>query len=334
MFGSQVLETAIGLVLMFFVIALAASSIVEIYSRLLGKRAKDLEATVGAMLAGAQPDADITTALAAFKKTSIYETAEAAAGKTIFRRKKLPSYLSATAFSDAIAELLGGDGAIENLPEGLRKRLEPLVRETRSDLVGIKAGLERWFDETMARLEGAYKRWAIMWLVVAGLVIAVAANASTFDVAEKLWHDPVTRQAVAETASRVTAEEATTDEITTVAEATDQLTELGIPVGWDAAAKEEWTDWTTPWAWSWSQYGTIFGWVLTALLVMLGAPFWFDVLTMLASLRSAGTKPPTAPRDPSSATSSLARTGGEPGQPRATEASFETSLKTALGIPT
>src|SRR4051794_13720213 len=103
MFGSQVLETAIGLVLMFFIIAFAASSIIEIYSRLLSKRAKDLESTVGAMLAGSEaPDAEIRNALNAFKNTSIYDAAKAAAGKSLFRKNnKLPSYVSAKAFSDA-----------------------------------------------------------------------------------------------------------------------------------------------------------------------------------------------------------------------------------------
>ena len=308
MFGSQVLETAIGLVLMFFVVAFAASSIVEVYSRLLGKRAKDLEGTVKAMLAGSKPatSTSATRALDAFKGTSIYQALQAAAGKSFLRKRdKLPSYISAKAFADAVTEMLGTDGMIENLPAGLEKRLRPLVREAGSDLLRIKAGLERWFDDTMGRLEGAYKRWATMWLLLVGFIIAVVANASTFDVAEKLWRDPVTRQAVAETAGRV-SQQTTQDDIESVAQATDRLEELGLPVGWDAAAKKEWGDWARSWEWSVSQVGTGVGWIVTALLVMLGAPFWFDVLTKLASLRSAGTKPRAATGDDSSATTLLA----------------------------
>jgi hypothetical protein len=55
--------------------------------------------------------------------------------------------------------------------------LQPIVREARGELLGIKAGLEGWFDETMGRVEGSYKRWATLWVVLAGLVIAVSANA-------------------------------------------------------------------------------------------------------------------------------------------------------------
>lgn len=35
---------------------------------------------------------------------------------------------------------------------------------------------------------------------------------------------------------------------------------------------------------------TFFGWMITALAVMLGAPFWFDLLSKLISLRGTGTK--------------------------------------------
>jgi hypothetical protein len=36
---------------------------------------------------------------------------------------------------------------------------------------------------------------------------------------------------------------------------------------------------------------TIFGWILTALAISLGAPFWFDLLNKAIRLRAAGTKP-------------------------------------------
>jgi hypothetical protein len=202
--------------------------------------------------------------------------------------------------------MLDPDQASDSVPAppNLKKRVDSLVREAGSDLLGVKAGLERWFDESMGRLEGAYKRWAMMWLVLVGFVIAVAANASTFDVAEKLWHDPVTRQAVAEAAGRV-ADEGANPDITSVADATNKLKELGLPIGWDKDAETMWADGWKVWNWGWSHVGTALGWVLTALLVMLGAPFWFDVLSKLGSLRSAGTKPPAATEDQASATASV-----------------------------
>jgi hypothetical protein len=49
------------------------------------------------------------------------------------------------------------------------------------------------------------------------------------------------------------------------------------------------------------------GWLVTALLIMLGAPFWFGVLSKLVSLRAAGERPPKASGQEDSATAKAAR---------------------------
>ena len=360
MFGSQALETAIGLVLMFFVIATAVSVLVEIVSRMLSKRGKDLEALITVMITGRPPSQQAAAAAAAyktqagefitaFKGTSVYTALEAAAGesRTLFKRRtsaRLPSYISAKSFADAVAELAAASESVDHLPAGLQKRLKPLVAEVGSDVTKLKAGVERWYDETMDRAGGAYKRWATWWIFGIGLVLVVVANANTVTVAEKLWRDPVTRQVVADSAAGVasntsnrtgtctdtasttpttvaqaapsggSAPEPTTTtsstpptsaappsvacQIKSVADATDQLHSLGLPIGWDKAATD-----------GFRHFGglvkNIVGLLLTAFLVMLGAPFWFDLLTKLVSLRSSGTKPDQAPNDPASATSQV-----------------------------
>jgi hypothetical protein len=344
MFDSQALETVIGLVVMFFIVALGASSLVEVWSRVLQKRAKDLERALGAMLAGQDNSESALAALNTLKGTSIYESALAATGKTLFRRRpRAPSYLSAKAFADAVTEMLvdeqGQLKAIDQLPQGLKKRLRTIVQEARGDLLGIKAGLEGWFDETMGRLEGSYKRWATLWVVLAGIVIAVSANASTFHTAKRLWREPATRQAVANAANGLTDAAKPTD-LTSVASTTAKLKDLGLPIGWDQETKDVWKKLRHPLNVTGSEYsslaGFIGGWILTALLVMLGAPFWFDLLTRLVSLRSTGRKPPTARNDPSSATAvqaeALTRSPAASLRRQATSvADWEEGLSTALG---
>lgn len=307
MFGSQALETTIGLVLMFFIISIAASSIVELISQVAKKRARDLEDTVGHILSGTRDksDKEFGDALNAFKGTSIYLAAQAGS-----RRTKKPSYISARAFAEAVGEMLhDGQGALQpldNLPPGLKRRLDALARQPLADasakLLLIKSGLEQWFDEAMGRLEGAYKRW-VKWILLAlGLLIAVVANASAFHTAERLWKDPVTRAAVANAANGVITDGGK-ENIKSVAEATDNLEALKIPVGWDQASRDKWKGKSLQSIiTSWSTLAMMAGWLTTALLVTLGAPFWFDLLTRLVSLRSAGSKPPPASEDPASAT--------------------------------
>src|SRR4051812_14424108 len=189
MFGSQALETAIGLAMMFVIIASAASMMAEIISRVFKKPARDLESAIVGML-GKSPnpekstasglERDFETSAALFKNTSVYRASSRAAGKAA-DKVRMPSYLSAKAFADATVEMLtdvdkAGTAVLrglDELPGNLRDRLRPLVREAGMDVVKFKAGLERWFDDTMGRAEGAYKRWTTLVLFLIGLTIAV-----------------------------------------------------------------------------------------------------------------------------------------------------------------
>ena len=302
MFGSQVIETAIGLAVMFFVIAAASSAFVEVVARWTSKRAKHLEDAIGAMLVGDAnaADADVKNAFDAVKGTSTYQAALRAAGQQglwRWKRKARPSYLSAKGFADALTELMTDPAkqwAFQDLPLGLQSRLRPILLSSQGDAVRARASLEQWFDETMGRVEGAYKRWATAILFCVGLAIAILANASTIDVANRLYHDPATRQAVVE-ATTTFAKEQQADgdksKLESFADANDELTALKLPVGWGGGF----------------HFSLIPGWLITALLVMLGAPFWFDALTKLVSLRSSGTKPPDAKDDATSSTTVAAR---------------------------
>ncbi len=37
------------------------------------------------------------------------------------------------------------------------------------------------------------------------------------------------------------------------------------------------------------------GWLLSALAITMGAPFWFDILNKFVNVRNAGPKPPSSP---------------------------------------
>ena len=166
-----------------------------------------------------------------------------------------------------------------------------------------EAGPESWFDETMKRAEGAYKRWASLVLFLVGLFLAVAGNASTTDVARDLWSDSGTRAAVADAAGNIDGDP---EDLGTVSEELDKLQAFHLPVGWDVADEDnrangpiDFIKEATPGEFT----VTALGWGLTAPLVMLGGPFWFNLLTKLVSLRSSGSKPQAAADDDTSATS-------------------------------
>lgn len=316
MFGSQALETLIGLALLFFILATATSAVVEIVAKLLKKRHRDLEHAIGSMLRGETVTWGGAESLdPGFRETSVYRAVSAAAGKAG------PSYLSARAFADASAELFRFERSV---PPGLRAKVEAMRQEVGQDALSIKSGLESWFDETMSALADQYKKWATMWLLLTGLALAAVTNASAIDVTTQLWSDMATRQAVVAAAEGVVDQGQDATTIKDVAQTIDGLTALHLPVGWHcseasatsaqrnasassgAEASASWACWPaeggdrTLWV-LWK----LIGWFITAALLMLGAPFWFDLLSKLVSLRSGGPAPPKAPDDPASATHAL-----------------------------
>jgi hypothetical protein len=295
MFGSQALEAAIGLALLFFILSSLASAVVEAVSRVLRKRAKDLEETIGQMLSGSNSfDAAAKEALALFKGTAVYQSADIAAsrGRRWFRTDVGPAYLSARSFADGVDEVLEQASGIP--VAGLGRRLAHLRSEGRERSLEAKAAMENWYDETMGRLSGAYKRWATAVLFLIGLVIAVAGNVSAPHAAQTLWQQPAVREAALSAAEQAAAKSSSPDVVAANVQTVQDLAGLGMPVGWQHGA-----DWGSL-AWTSSHLA---GWLVTALLLMLGAPFWFDALSRLVSLRATGAKPPTADHDPAAATS-------------------------------
>jgi hypothetical protein len=74
-----------------------------------------------------------------------------------------------------------------------------------------------------------------------------------------------------------------------VAQDVDQLQRLQIPLGWTGNA-EKWPD--DPLDFGVKALLKLLGLLMTAAAVTLGAPFWFDMLSKVARIRSAGAPPP------------------------------------------
>ena len=282
MLGSQALETAIGLVLMLFLLATAASAITEIYSTLVKKRSKDLLAALKDMLSTG----------AATEDDTLKEKIEALISKATGQVNA--SYLSAKAFADAAAELVAKG---ENIGP-LQDKMQELARQSRGKISEVKAGLETWFDETMRRAQEEYSRWASFVLFGTGLGLAVTLNASLLNVGHDLWRDAAAREAVVEAAGSTTASPPTCKENGDVYEqaqcAVDDISAFQLPLGWGATQRHGMNDEGLAIAW-WLSHAV--GWLLTAALLMLGANFWFDLLGKLVNLRGTSKRPKEAPDD-------------------------------------
>jgi hypothetical protein len=231
---------------------------------------------------------------------------------------RLPSYISprtfALALSDTIApnayagpDVFGQPGAPYdvlaairsavfemNVPPGVKHRLIVLVDEARGDIDTFRRQLEAWFDDTMARVSGWYKRQTQLILAGLAVVITITLNANTLTIGNQLWRDPSVRAAVVQQASSPSVTGQTQggspeEKLRNAANNVDSVAKLGVPLGWSANKDD-------PRHVSFTDAGSVIavlgGWFLTIAAVSLGAPFWFDFLSRVARLRSSG-KPET-----------------------------------------
>jgi hypothetical protein len=208
-----------------------------------------------------------------------------------FKRTKGPSYISPRSFAlvllDNFAPEKGhktffdhGMDALDELPDGLEQRLKPLVGGPQTDVEKLRTNLEAWYDDTMARVSGWYKRKTQIILLVIGCVMVPAINANTIAMAERMWKDDTVRTAVV---AQAQANAKAGQKLTDAAEDVDAVVKVGIPLGWRGDAVPHGADGIAM---------AIGGWLLTLLAISLGAPFWFDALSRFSRLRSSG-KPET-----------------------------------------
>lgn len=224
--------------------------------------------------------------------------------------KNLPSYIPASNFALALMDIVARGPTDPGAPQpastapmslalirqGLAKIDNPPVQRAlvaamdsaSGDLDRARANIESWYDSTMDRVSGWYKRstqWALFWIA---LVLAAALNVNTITIADYLYRHTAERQAVISMIQK--APKGTPD----YAAAKAQLADLGLPIGWsDGWGSPElrshrcpranelcpinvWQDGIAPWL----------GWLLTAFAATLGAPFWFDVLNQVMVIRS------------------------------------------------
>ncbi len=219
MFGSQVLEVAIGLVLLFLFVSLICTAAQEALQLVLKWRGAILERGVRELLGVSTPSGSGATAAAnptdgSGILKSFYEHPLIAAlyGGPYMpgRTSNLPSYIPSLSFAGAVLDLAARSGAGDTKPmsvaairaglatlpnERLRRTVLLALDAGGDDLQAVKAELARIFDASMDRVSGWYKRRTQWVLLALGLVAAVALNIDPIHVARRLAADEALRQA-------------------------------------------------------------------------------------------------------------------------------------------
>lgn len=322
MFGSTILDVAIGLVFVYLILSLMCTTVNEWIASLFRTRAKTLTNGLHHLL-GEQDVSGIGKFIDAFNGHPLI--------KSISKDGRYPSYISPRSFALAVMDVCtpGKHGPITfddlqkgatDLPDGeLKKTLLALLQNTDKTLDSAQRRIEDWFNDSMDRVSGWFKRKTQWITVVVAIFITLFANADTLRISNKLWSSPTLRAEVVERArvraegpkplltaeytdtnpkpsrpSAVVQPQATADESGLSSQVQAQLTNL---IGWSddyrrfkQLSVERKSGAFFWWIW-WLVTHHFAGWALTVVAISLGAPFWFDALKGLVNLRGAG-KPP------------------------------------------
>ncbi|MGH3032135.1 MAG: hypothetical protein ACRDNE_15495 [Gaiellaceae bacterium] len=292
MFDFAALDVAIGLIFVYLVLSLVCSALNETISSVFSWRAKFLREGIANLLDPDDPAHGEELMKQLYRHPLVNSLIRPVSRRG---RERYPSYLPAQTFFAALLDVdaRGTTGELESAIAAIpspraQEALTALLRSAQGDVQAFQRSAERWFDDAMERVSGWYRRRVqlMMWLLAAGLVLAL--NVDTVQIAQQLWDDKAVRAAVVARAEAA-GSGAQDPDVTRIAEDVSALEELEIPLGWAFEDRPEGVG-----HWLATIALKALGLLLTAAALTLGAPFWFDTLSKIARIRSAGAPPPAS----------------------------------------
>lgn len=302
MFGSAVLELAVGIVFVFLLVSLICSQIGSQVSDILRWRAINLENGIRNLLfygnddmvqqlyahpiiqSLSLPERGVQTLV---QKLPIVADRPGALPVNIppqtFALAVFNTFVPNSAGKTTVGELFD---AVNQMPDSeLKKTLLALVSAKNDQIESVRQNVENWFNGAMGRVTEAYQRDMWKFSLLVGIIVSIVLNVDAVAVASNLWRDPTLRAAVATAAAEYEKSPSTQPQ------ALDELNRLELPIGWHIGPSKVLSsapftpkDWESPSA-NFSLFPSVFlkilGWLITGLAGAQGAPFWFDLLKKL-----------------------------------------------------
>ena len=219
--------------------------------------------------------------------------------------------------------------AITNLKDQhARKLLSSVLAGTRN-IQEARQRLAAWFNESMERVSGSYKRRVQLWLYIWSALIVLGLNIDTIDLARRLLADNQFRTVLVDSATdfiaKTNAPVSTAGQSNKLVMLQEDISRLKLPLGWGQSVSgttdsfPEWVlthfpirlqrhegDTNAPpnllvrglltgdvpnpvTAEDW--WLKLLGLIITIGAISQGAPFWFDILNKVTNLRAAGRPP-------------------------------------------
>lgn len=331
----RVLGVAIGIAVVCLLLSILASHVQEIWASHTARRAASLvsaiESMLGKELAGdffAHPLIETISFSKPRVSVSLSESKVMPAALPKNETPSRPTYIASSLFSRVLYSVLQQQtenvyppeakeiktkspslsDLVRDLPDtSLRTRLGAVLAGSEHDMQASVLAIEQWYDNTMDRINGLYKKNTQSALLFIGIALAILCNANLFSITEKLWTSEDARTALNVTAQMYSCRDSENctvrDYVKTRGDISENLQGY-IPIGYHQTHRY----WCDVWdkfrgkqesAYSiflviWDWFLHLAGWGLTGVAVSLGAPFWFDTVNKLVNIRLVGDKPARA----------------------------------------
>jgi hypothetical protein len=304
-------DIAIGLSFVYLLLALSCTTLNEMIASWWHTRANFLDRGITRLLSDPELKAEL------YKHPLINSMAEKS-------DKICPSYIQPRKFALALMDLLTGKNAANDpvalraavanhSNDHLRVALTAVLQDTAPGLVTDQEKIEAWFNDSMERVGGWYKRHTQTKILVLAIIVTLVANADTVKILRNLWANPSLRAEIVQRAQG-RLEKGRPDETLPMVEYPDPndptnvkdvnppdrdvisedekdvLSRLGGWVGEGRQMVDKEMESYSAWILKLLQKHLV-GWILTILAVSLGAPFWFDMLNKFMNIRNAGRAP-------------------------------------------
>lgn len=333
MSGFPILDLVIGMIFVYFLLSIICSSAVEMVISIRKLRAKmleewlkkifDNEITIGnkkVLLGQAIMDHCSVTALSEKGSATSYIDAKnfttALVEKITYNpdnplsiAKNIDSII--TAIQDTPALSIELKRAFLTYADEAKDAYKNMSAKVVSELQLFRSKIEYWYDSSMERVGGAFKRqYTRYWTFTVGLIVTLLLNADSISIARYLYNNPEARVNLAaqaydevkdsswqKTLARMQTErpsdaasfDSIKNSLTSRAEDIKKVKatlDNAIPLGWSSTVLNDENGFSY-----WLLLSKIVGLAATILAVMMGAPFWFDLLNKVSNLRGSGTRP-------------------------------------------
>jgi hypothetical protein len=198
------------------------------------------------------------------------------------------------------------------------------IWQKENELELVRNNIEEWFNNTMNRLTGWYKRRCLITTLLVGILLASIVNVDSINLITRLWREPDLRIAILSNIETIlTQENSASTGLGQLAAIQQQFSEISLPVGWLGSPISLSSDQVTNLPVTCTLfplqenqlYGILIsgecyqiinspqvtdltGWLIKLAGILIsgaaaspGASFWFDILKKIINVRLSGAKP-------------------------------------------